>query len=47
MTPAHRLPKWRIVIAIRAQRKHVPGKSTVELFLDTLATLQAGIKTSG
>lgn len=46
MTPAHRLPKWRIVIAVRMQRKHVPGKSTVELFLETLATLQAGIKTS-
>jgi DNA-binding transcriptional LysR family regulator len=46
MTPAHRLPKWRLVIAIRAQRKHVPGKTTVELFLETLATLQAGIKTS-
>jgi DNA-binding transcriptional LysR family regulator len=46
MTPVHRLPKWRIVIAIRAQRKHVPGKTTVELFLETLATLQAGIKTS-
>jgi DNA-binding transcriptional LysR family regulator len=45
-TPAHRLPKWRLVIAIRAQRKHVPGKTTVELFLETLATLQAGIKAS-
>jgi DNA-binding transcriptional LysR family regulator len=44
-TPAHRLPKWRLVIAVRAQRKHVPGKTTVELFLETLATLQAGIKT--
>ena len=44
-TPAHRLPTWRLVIAVRAQRKHVPGKTTVELFLETLATLQAGIKT--
>jgi len=44
-TPAHPLPKWRLVIAVRAQRKHVPGKTTVELFLETLATLQAGIKT--
>lgn len=43
---AHRLPKWRVVIATRTQRKHIPGKTTVELFLETLATLQASVKTS-
>ena len=45
-TQAHRLPKWRIVIATRAQRRHIPGKTTVELFLETLATLPANVKRS-
>jgi DNA-binding transcriptional LysR family regulator len=36
----HRLPKWRIVIATRAQRRRLPGKTTVELFLETLAALR-------
>ena len=40
-TQGHRLPKWRVVIATRAQKRQLPGKTTVELFLETLATLQA------
>ncbi len=47
MTPTHRLPKWRIVIATRSQRQRSPGKTTVALFLETLATLQATIKGRG
>ena len=39
-TQGHRLPKWRIVIATRAQRGRLPGKTTVELFLETLAALR-------
>jgi len=38
-----RLPKWRIVIVTRAQRRHVPGKTTVDLFLETLEKLQSGL----
>jgi len=45
-TQGHRLPKWRVVIAIRAQKRQLPGKTTVELFLETLATLQAKEKPS-
>jgi DNA-binding transcriptional LysR family regulator len=45
VTRAHRLPKWRIVVATRTQRRHIPGKTTVELFLETLAALQASVKT--
>ena len=36
-----RLPKLRIVIVTRAQRRTVPGKTTVDLFLETLAKLQS------
>jgi DNA-binding transcriptional LysR family regulator len=46
-TQGHRLPKWRIVIATRVQKRQLPGKTTVELFLETLATLQAKEKSSG
>jgi DNA-binding transcriptional LysR family regulator len=46
-TQVHRLPKWRIVIATRTQRRQIPGKTTVELFLETLATLQATVKRRG
>jgi DNA-binding transcriptional LysR family regulator len=42
---AHRLPTWRVVIATRTQRKQIPGKTTVEVFLETLATLQTKVKT--
>jgi len=45
-TQGHRLPKWRVVIATRAQKRQLPGKTTVELFLETLATLQAKEKPS-
>ncbi len=34
-----RLPKWRIAILTRARQKNLEGKSTVELFLETLADL--------
>jgi DNA-binding transcriptional LysR family regulator len=47
MTQAHRLPKWHIVIATRTQRRHIPGKTTVERFLETLATLQLNAKRRG
>jgi len=44
ITTSHgRLPKWRIVIVTRAQRRHVPGKTTVDLFLETLEKLQPGL----
>ena len=42
-TSRGRLPKWRIVIVTRVQRRHVPGKTTVDLFLETLEKLQPGL----
>jgi DNA-binding transcriptional LysR family regulator len=45
-TQGHRLPKWRVVIATRAQKRQLPGKTTVELFLETLATLHVKEKPS-
>lgn len=40
-TPGRRLTMWRIVIVTRAQRRHVLGKTTVDLFLETLGDLQS------
>jgi signal transduction histidine kinase len=34
-----KLPKWRIAILKRTRRNDIPGKTTVELFLETLAEL--------
>jgi hypothetical protein len=34
------LPKWRIGIATRAERRTAVGKTTVDLFLDTLETFR-------
>jgi DNA-binding transcriptional LysR family regulator len=34
-----KLPKWRLAILIRPRRSDLPGKTTVELFLETLAGL--------
>jgi DNA-binding transcriptional LysR family regulator len=34
-----KLPKWRIAILTRPKRTDIPGKTTVELFLETLAEL--------
>jgi DNA-binding transcriptional LysR family regulator len=34
-----KLPKWRIAILTRPRRTDLPGKTTVELFLETLAGL--------
>jgi DNA-binding transcriptional LysR family regulator len=36
---APRLPKWRIAIVTRARRHDLPGKTTVDLFLEMLASL--------
>ena len=33
------LPKWRIVIVTRAPRRSLPGKTTVDRFLETLAEM--------
>jgi hypothetical protein len=38
---APRLPKWRIAIVARARRRDLPGKTTVDLFLEMLASLPA------
>jgi DNA-binding transcriptional LysR family regulator len=38
------LPKWRIAILMRPRRTDVPGKTTVELFLETLAGLSQAAK---
>ena len=42
-TSRGRLPKWRIVVVTRAERRHVPGKTTVDLFLETLDKLQSRV----
>jgi DNA-binding transcriptional LysR family regulator len=39
---APRLPKWRIAIVSRSRRRDLPGKTTVELFLEMLASLTVG-----
>jgi DNA-binding transcriptional LysR family regulator len=36
-----RFPKWRIAILTRLRQKNLPGKSTVDLFLEALAELPA------
>jgi DNA-binding transcriptional LysR family regulator len=41
-----KLPKWRIAILTRPKRKDIPGKTTVELFLETLAELSHMAKPS-
>jgi DNA-binding transcriptional LysR family regulator len=41
-----KLPKWRIAILTRPKRKDIPGKTTVELFLETLAELSHMAKQS-
>ena len=42
-----KLPKWRIAILTRPRRKNIPGKTTVELFLETLAGLSRTAKLTG
>jgi len=39
-----KLPKWRIAILTRTRRKDIPGKTTVELFLETLSELSRKAK---
>jgi len=39
ISPIPKLPKWRIAILTRPKRNDFPRKTTVELFLDTLAEL--------
>jgi DNA-binding transcriptional LysR family regulator len=39
LSQAPKLPKWRIAILTRPRRTDIPGKTTVELFLETLAEL--------
>ncbi|WP_390890466.1 LysR family transcriptional regulator [Tunturiibacter lichenicola] len=39
LSPPPKLPKWRIAILTRPRRNDLPRKTTVELFLDTLAEL--------
>lgn len=42
-----KLPKWRIAILTRPRRSDIPGKTTVELFLETLAGLSPMAKPTG
>jgi DNA-binding transcriptional LysR family regulator len=39
MDRSPQLPKWRIAIITRSRQKVLPGKSTVDLFLESLANL--------
>jgi len=39
LSPPPKLPKWRIAMLKRPKRNDIPGKTTVELFLETLAEL--------
>jgi len=39
LSQAPKLPKWRIAILKRPRRNDIPGKTTVELFLETFAEL--------
>jgi DNA-binding transcriptional LysR family regulator len=41
-----RLPKWRIAILTRSRQKALPSKSTVDLFLETLATLPGPLESA-
>jgi DNA-binding transcriptional LysR family regulator len=41
-----KLPKWRIAILTRPRRKDIPGKTTIELFLETLAEVSRMPKTT-
>jgi DNA-binding transcriptional LysR family regulator len=47
LSPAPKLPKWRIAILIRPKRNAFPRKTTVELFLDTLAEVSRLPKLAG
>jgi DNA-binding transcriptional LysR family regulator len=47
LSPPPKLPKWRIVILTRPRRSDIPGKSTAELFLETLAELSRMPKPTG
>lgn len=42
-----KLPKWRIAILTRPRRSDIPGKTTAELFLETLAGLSPMAKPTG
>jgi DNA-binding transcriptional LysR family regulator len=42
-----KLPKWRIAILTRPRRNDIPGKTTVELFLETLAGVRGMTKLTG
>jgi DNA-binding transcriptional LysR family regulator len=46
LSPPPKLPKWRIAILTRPRRNDIPGKTTVELFLETLAELSAVAKSN-
>jgi len=47
LSPPPKLPKWRIAILTRPRRNGIPGKTTVELFLETLAELSQMPKPTG
>jgi DNA-binding transcriptional LysR family regulator len=47
LSQAPTLPKWRIAILTRPRRNDIPGKTTVELFLETLAELSRTTRTTG
>jgi DNA-binding transcriptional LysR family regulator len=47
LTQPPKLPKWRIAILTRPRRNDIPGKTTVELFLETLAGFSRIAKPTG
>ena len=47
LTRPPKLPKWRIAILTRPRRNGISGKTTVELFLETLAALSQTPKPAG
>jgi len=47
MSQPPKLPKWKLAILTRPRRKDLPGKTTVELFLKTLAELPGMPKFTG
>jgi DNA-binding transcriptional LysR family regulator len=47
LSPPPKLPKWRLAILTRPRRNDIPGKTTVELFLETLAELSGVPKSDG
>ncbi|AEU37797.1 LysR family transcriptional regulator [Granulicella mallensis] len=47
LSQAPKLAKWRIAILTRPRRNDIPGKTTVELFLETLAELSRKTKITG